>query len=213
MKRINLKKNNSLVSAIAVSLLVVSSANAATTILFTNNSSPFDGNVGIGTSQEFTDPDTNVTFNLQTVDIIGEDGLRASNGAGHTTNVRSNSKLAINGTNFEVNEAWEFSFDTEIEFDTIDLSSYSSGQTGRLTFLDGTNAGAGEAFDITSGSPTAIDYSVAADTTIRLQFVSNTSTTDDTFQLDHMVVTAVPEPSSTALLGAGFALFALRRRR
>ena len=72
---------------------------------------------------------------LTTQDVIGLDGTRASDGAKHVTHIGASGGLGINsetpdkGKNFESGEGWEFSFDTDVHLQNIDLREMSSAGT------------------------------------------------------------------------------------
>ncbi|VGO11753.1 Arylsulfatase [Pontiella desulfatans] len=72
---------------------------------------------------------------ITTLDVIGQDGTRASGGVGHGTNVGTNDGLGINSAdsdkanNFDSGEGWEFSFDTDVYLQSIDLLETVAGGT------------------------------------------------------------------------------------
>ncbi|MDF7809160.1 sulfatase [Pontiellaceae bacterium B12219] len=92
------------------------------------NESAFDA-AGTGASMTVGD------VTLSTVDLIGQDGSRASAGDGHQTNIGNNDGLGIDSAdsdqavNFDSGEGWEFSFDTHAYLQEIDLLDMNAGGT------------------------------------------------------------------------------------
>ena len=102
-------------------------ASGSTVFTFVNGG-PLDA-VGIG---------GNMTVNgvtITTQDVIGLGGTRASSGVNDETNIGSSGGLGIasagNDTarNFESNEGWEFTFNTDVELQNIDLLLTNAGGT------------------------------------------------------------------------------------
>ena len=92
------------------------------------NGGPLDA-VGVG---------GNMTVNgvtITTQDVIGLGGTRASDGINDETNIGSSGGLgiasAVNDTarNFESNEGWEFTFNTDVELQNIELLLTNAGGT------------------------------------------------------------------------------------
>ena len=82
----------------------------------------------------------NMTVNgvtITTQDVIGLDGTRASNGSNNITNIGNTGGLGINSAvsdtarNFEPVEGWEFTFNTDVQLQNIDLLLTSA--SGALT--------------------------------------------------------------------------------
>ena len=74
---------------------------------------------------------------ITTQDVIGLDGTRASDGTGNETNIGNTDGLGINSAvsdtarNFESGEGWEFTFNTAVQLQNIDLLLTDAG--GALT--------------------------------------------------------------------------------
>ena len=80
----------------------------------------------------------NMTVNgvtITTQDVIGLDGTRASDGTGNETNIGNTDGLGINSAvsdtarNFEPGEGWEFTFNTAVQLQNIDLLLTDAGGT------------------------------------------------------------------------------------
>ncbi len=175
---------------------------------------------GVGASQTFVDGP--FSFDLTTVDLLGQDGL--SNVADSRNNQTIITSLGFgmrtqggdftnDAQNFNVGEAWSFSFDQDLTFDALALGSYTTGLDVNLTFLDGTNSGAGTNYLLNTTSTPTIGYNYTSGTVARLSFDGLGTTTDPVFRLTSFTVTAVPEPSSFALLFLGGSLLLFLRRR
>lgn len=217
MKPINISfsKLSPLTVAIGI-FLSASSASATVTYEFLNGTG-FD-NVGLAGTDSITNG--SFTFSIDTVDIIGIDGTsNVADGATHTTNIGNEGALGINSsvgtdnlTNFEVNEAWVFEFDQNLTFDSLAIASFTAGVDANLTFLDGTNSGAGTNYLLGSASQ-SIGYSYTAGTDIKLSFDGVGSTSDTVFRVSSLTVTAVPEINNFALQLGGCIAFGLLVRR
>ncbi|MFC1764312.1 hypothetical protein ACFL6U_19840 [Planctomycetota bacterium] len=104
--------------------------------------SNWDGGSGggeIGSNVRLTHQQTDESIRLTTLDVIGQDGSRASDGYGHTLNVLSSANyLGVNDQSgnpggysseyryFNPGEAWEFSFDRDVYLENIQLASQSN---------------------------------------------------------------------------------------
>lgn len=219
MKKLHLATNKtmtttkllSILSSVALSTVTY----GATTITFLNGGGL--DQAGIGGSKAVTDGSFN--FNLTTVDILANETVGgapnftlASGGATHLTSTHDSLNFGIRGSGdngqatIDVGEAWFASFDQDIIFDSFLLSSFSGVDALSLTIVDGSNSGAGQVFAATSGSVT-IGSAVAAGTVLRFE-----ATAGD-FRIASLTVTAVPEPSTSALLVGAIALGAFKRRR
>jgi hypothetical protein len=221
MKKLHLATNKTMTTtkllSILSSLALCTVTYGAVTITF-----PDGGGLdqaGIGGSKAVTDGSFN--FNLTTVDILANANetvggapnfTLASGGATHRTSTHDSLNFGIRGsgdngqTAIDAGEAWFASFDQDIIFDSFLLSSFSGGDALSLTILDGSNSGAGQVFAATSGSVT-IGSAVAAGTVLRFEATAGDS------RIESLTVTAVPEPSSSALLVGAIALGAFKRRR
>lgn len=100
-----------------------------------------DGEGGglIGSNVTMTSPVTGDSVKLTTIDVIGQDGIRASEGASHTLNVVAAANyLGVNDDSgnpggygsefryFNPNEGWVFSFDKDVYFENIQLASQTN---------------------------------------------------------------------------------------
>lgn len=114
---------------------------------------------------------------------------------------------AVSGTDdpdeFDTGEGFTFSFDHNVTLDSVSVSLFGSGDSGRLSFDGGSIIGT-----ISATGTTVLNSSVITGGTI-LRFESLSGT----FSLDSLTVTAMPEPDAFALFGGASALgLALLRR-
>ena len=92
------------------------------------NGGPLDA-VGVGGNM------TVDGITITTVDVIGLEGTRASEGTGDITNIGNTGGLGINSAvsdtarNFESGEGWEFVFNTDVTLQNIDLLLTNAGGT------------------------------------------------------------------------------------
>lgn len=213
------------ITAAACLLLFAMGSSADVMYEFTGGASPFDPNMGIGTSETLTDPDTLIDVTLTTIDIIGWDGSRASEGTNHTTNVSGSTgtTLGINSAttpplatddfrDFDPGEGWVVAFDVDVELVEIDLGSQSAGAEMTMSstafadfvLLDGQT---GDRHDLGNTL-------VTAGTPITIQMTSLNTAADITVRIDDITVASViPEPGSLVLAVIGAALLVARRRR
>ena len=102
-------------------------APTSTVFTFLNNG-PLDA-IGIGGNM------TVDQVTITTQDVIGLDGTRASNGTSNVTNIGNTGGLGINSAvadtarNFESDEGWEFTFNTDVHLQNIDLILTNAGGT------------------------------------------------------------------------------------
>ena len=74
--------------------------------------------------------------------MIGLDGTRASDGTNNITNIGSPGGLGINSAisdkarNFESDEGWEFTFDTDVYLQSVDLLEMNAGGTLTISSAD-----------------------------------------------------------------------------
>ncbi len=127
---------------------LVGNVNYAETIIALQNMAPWpEEPPGINQVFEFVDGSeldaagigASMTVNgvtITTSDIIGLDGSRTSDGVkDHVTNIGAPGGLGINtdasdtAKNFESDEGWEFSFNTDVYLNNIDLLEMNSGGT------------------------------------------------------------------------------------
>ena len=199
---------------------------------------PLAGVVG-STSDLQTDVGNGLTATFSTIDIIGADGTFATdfdpvdspNDNFHETNVLGSGFFAVNtdqdqdtGLNtdagqFNPGEGWVFAFSEDVELLSFTLGGIdidaTTGIAEELVTLSSDSLGV-----VTLGDNNNVfdSLSVLANEEITLSFVSTTG--DDNFNVDGFQFSivdpnapAVPEPTSTALLGLGsIAIFARRRR-
>ncbi len=206
MNKVRWKKR---AAVLAVAVFSVGAAQATPIIYEFVNNGEFDG-TGIGTTM------TRSNVTISTVDIVGIDGSRASEGTNHVTSINSNGSLGINSvgtdssTNFEELEAWEFQFDTDVYLTSIELNSMADGNYFYISSLDA------EFDTITVGPEEDVALSlgstfVTAGKTLQISF---SSTTGDTSRITNLVVDTIPEPASIGLLGAcAVGAFVIRRFR
>ena len=187
-----------------------------------------------------------VTVTLTTTDITGfadnteGSALSSGAGAGHETNINSNS-LGVNSsgsgahsseaTNFNPGESLTFVLDEDVELLSIDLQSFDAEaeNNGFRISADGLT------FEITRGDlplnangdpedATNFDFVfpeglvITAGTEITFEAFSTTGefNATDSFRIQDFsfnVISSVPEPSSLAILGLFGSLAAFRRRR
>ncbi len=160
-----------------------------------------DGNVfdgaGIGASM------TNGGIALTTVDIVGQDGSLASEGAGHLTWSDSQNCLGFNDAinslgitssqerDINPGEGWIFSFDSDVYINEIDFAGWSANSELTLSsseFSDFLLEG-----DV-SGDTFYPDVYVPAGTEVKLQMTmlsSNTNGTDLAVRMNYIQVTPV----------------------
>jgi hypothetical protein len=156
---------------------------------------PFDA-AGIGATMTAMDGTTAIT--QETVDIVGLDGSRASEGKGHKTNV-SGSSINTMGVNsegsdspgdFEPNEGWVFTFDKSVYLDTIIMSSLYAGDQMTIS---------SDAFAdiVINGAASTTTYTlnrtfVSAGTPITIK----NSGASGSFRINELIVEAVVDPQS-----------------
>lgn len=125
-------------------------------------------------------------------------GINAANGADDTDE-------------FDPGEGFTFSFSTNVILNSVSLSNFGSTSRGLISF----NGGA-EIATLTTQETSLGATFVSAGTVLRFESNSpDTTLNSSDFSLDSLSVTAMPEPSSFALLGgvAALGLAAVRRRR
>ena len=91
-------------------------------------------------------------------------------------------------------ESMTFSFNMAVTLNTIDLNSFSAGDTGFFTYSGGTIPIATDPF------PFIQTITIAANEQVTF------GVTSGSFALQSITVTAVPEPSTYAMIGLGAAL-------
>lgn len=104
---------------------------------------------------------------------------------------------------FDAGEGFTFSFNHNVTLDSVAVSSFGSGNSGRISYDGGSVIGT-----ITGTGTTILDSSVITSGTV-LRFESLVGA----FSLDSLTVTAMPEPDTVPLLsGAGALGLALLHR-
>ncbi len=160
------------------------------------------GGGGIGSSLTLTNALTGEDVTLSTLDVIGQDGSRASEGAGHTLNVvAAAGYLGVNDDSnsggyssdsrfFNPNEGWVFSFDVDVYLEHIILASQTS--DAELTLSS-------DQFDdivLADGQPGDVhdlEYRyVPAGTELTLQMTTPTNGTDVGIGVESLTAAAVP---------------------
>jgi hypothetical protein len=223
MRRINITVLGKSLAAAAFALLLSTSAFSDVIYEFTSDASPFDPNQGIGASETLLDSVFGINVTLTTLDIIGQDGSRASEGTNHTTNVNgSTNSMGINdATNpggystefqdFNPGEGWVFSFDVDVRLVEIDLAS--QGAEAQMTL----SSSAFASFILDDGQVNDIhdlgNVLVPAGTPITAQMTSGPTAADLSIRIDDITVAAIPEPASLVLVLIGAAAFVARRAR
>ena len=114
---------------------------------------------------------------LTTVDVIGSDGTRLSDGSAgtaHYTSIGSSGGLAVNSDatevsaiNFDTLEAWEFNFDSNIYLESITLNSLDTGTSFTLSSL--TAEFADITLDVDGANSLGTTF-VTAGTTLRISY-------------------------------------------
>ncbi|MDP0491457.1 MAG: hypothetical protein Q7Q71_10440 [Verrucomicrobiota bacterium JB023] len=193
---------------------------------------PLD-DTGIGGFMQATDSESGQLVTLTTVDIFGySEGsfspTAASDGAAHTLNIR-NDAVAINSEfnaaffsneerNFQPREGWEFDFDSDVIFTSLEFESWSNGDTNArfeitsaafapVTILESDLSGS-DFYTFESGLVVPAGTSV----TITMQATSTTAN-ENTVRIESMTVVAIPEPSIVMLGLLGLPLVCRRRRQ
>lgn len=141
---------------------------------------------------------------------MGVNNITISDSNGTTAGIGS-----AEAASFNVNEAWLFSFDTEITFTQMDLTSIEAvdtvtvtvGNLGSFTFTDPTDPN--DAGDIYNDPFNGLV--IPANTEITFKNTT-TGTASSVVRIDSFTVTPTPEPASLAVLGLGGLLLAQRRR-
>jgi hypothetical protein len=114
---------------------------------------------------------------LTTRAIIGSDLSTNGNTTTifHRLNALSINTGSVSGTeyqNFDPNEAWVFDFDTTVILNAVDFAGLGSGETMRVTVLDGSNEGMGTVRTVTDVDCVVIAKQVSAGTDIRIEQMS-----------------------------------------
>ena len=168
--------------------------------------------------------DSDLTISV--VDVIGADGSLASAGAGHEANIAGNQDaLGVNdanvggneSNNLNVGEGVVVSFDQDVTFNVFQFESTSAATEFTLTSGSVTRVFAGTEGNLVDVSTE--DLFVPANQAVTLQFTNGTvggAALDDALRVESIVVhvaTAVPEPSSLALVALGAIGLITRRKR
>lgn len=159
---------------------------------------------------------------ITTVDVIGSDGTRLSDGFGHFMSIGGNDELAVNSAstelsaiNFDSQEAWEFNFDAGIYLESINLESIAV-DTGTSFTISSLTA---EFADIVVGGIDDTEISlgttyVTGGTTLRISYNPGTIDPTQTARIRSLTVNTIPEPATLGLLSAcAIGAFTLRRFR
>ncbi|BDS06886.1 hypothetical protein NT6N_19260 [Oceaniferula spumae] len=162
-----------------------------------------------------------------------QEGTTASNGNPRGVLFFADDSMATTGL---ISATLDLRLDQASQFISLELYGWNDGQTGVSLSLGGSTSGNADSWNTTSlGDATEI-FDVELDTTTvgawetvnigtadlgtgfdhyawRLGIVGAADAAGDSFAFDNLVVTAVPEPSTTALLGLGGLALILRRRK
>ena len=133
--------------------LLVPTAYGAAIFDFNNGVNIFqEGQNGIGGTLTETDTVAGIDVTITTVDIVGQDGSRASDGVANTTSSTNDAFGIIsfdpdpaNGNrdarDFNLGEQWVFTFDVDVTLTEIDMAGWNVTESEfTLSFSDGTPA-------------------------------------------------------------------------
>jgi hypothetical protein len=220
------RKIRTMALSVIGALICASSAQADVVFEFENGST-IDGGV-IGTLYSATNGVEVRT--METVEIIGQDGTKASEGATHKTNVNASwgsvmgiaSQNDIYDTgeneygNFNAGEAWTLKFDADVELVEMDWGSMGSvnGNPDQVTISS--TAFPDIVYTAGDASGDTIDLGnvvVLAGTEITIAD-SSVLESGHTYRLYNFTVAAVPEPATLGLMAIAMGgLFVARRFR
>lgn len=209
MKSLNRKKLTDGLIVVICSFFVAGTSLADVVFDFVDGSG-FDA-AGIGATMAEMDGTTNVV--METVDIIGQDGSKASEGKGHLTNIYGAlNTLGINDANvtgteyshFDSNEGWVFKFSTDVNLVGINFSSLDAGDEMTMS----SSAFSDFVFE-DSNAHSLSNVFVSAGTSITIQ---NTGSAGTIVRINDLTVTAVPEPATLGLFLSSAVGIALVRR-
>ena len=208
--------------ALAAALGLAGAAHGQTTFVFDDGSST--GAAGLAL-EAFADNTDDASFGVRTSGTYTQDGITLSAGTDFGKFNLTNSGFGPNdvGTgdetdNFDGSESMIFSFDTAGTFDSVDFALLDdSPETAILSFANGNtfNLRDGATSDISVSGNDVFDNiaeSFNADELITLSITGGNGWTLESFTI---TASAVPEPSSFALIAGIFGLTSvmLRRRR
>ncbi|MDF7808676.1 discoidin domain-containing protein [Pontiellaceae bacterium B12219] len=160
------------------------------------------GGGAIGANATLTNTVTGNSITLTAIDVIGQDGTRASEGEGHKLNVfGSTAYLAVDDSgnpggynqefrNFNPNEGWVFAFDKDVYLETIQLGSQNNDAEMTLS---------SELFDdiiLADGQPSDVHELgyrfVPAGTELTLMMTTPTNGVDTGVGVQNITVSEVP---------------------
>jgi hypothetical protein len=176
--------------------LIFGAASSFAAALFDfNEGTEFDA-AGMGASM--TVKDGSVSITMETVDIIGQDGSLASDGAKHKTNIyKAHNAMGINDgvvtgseyEHFNPGEGWVFSFNVDVTLDWLNTSSFDRG--AELTI-----SAPGMDDIVLEGGKKKCSLNktmVPAGTPVTIQMTSDENAKDTKVRLTELIVSAVAD--------------------
>ncbi len=175
-------------------------SSAVVTYEFTGGVSPFD-NASTNVFETLNDPDSGLDITLTTVDIIGWDGSKASEGINHKTNVSGSSgkAMGINSAttppgatsdfqNFDPGEGWVVSFNVAVQLVEIDFASQQAGTEMTLLSSAFPDLLLDEEPGQTDGTHDLGNVLLPAGTELTFLMTSATNAPDTTIRIDELIV-------------------------
>jgi sialate O-acetylesterase len=198
------KTRNWFVAALAI--IFMSGASASASVVFDFNDGTGLDNQNVGASMVVSN------IAITTVDIIGQDGSRSSNGAGHKTNIYWEwNALGINDAivtgneygSFDSGEAWEFTFDADVYLSEIDLSGQGPG--AELTISSAAFADIVLPYVDSAAIHDLGTIFVPSGTLVIFDMTSPTDAADTSLRISTLTIEAVTVPSTSTDSGTPYA--------